>query len=208
MVRNFLIMHEGGGTSTRTYDYKNGGLVGARCEACSKEVLFFDGRLIYPEESEAPLPAADLPAEVVDDFAEARRVLRVSPRGAAALLRLLVQKLLPLLGAKDGDINSMIGELVLNGVISPKIQKALDSVRVIGNEAVHPGTMDLKDDEATAVSLFNLINYIVEKAITEPKEIDAIYAGLPPGKLAGIVTRDKNAITAPSTSEKGDDGVA
>lgn len=184
-------MTDGNSSSSRPFDFANGALVGALCEACRKEVLFFDGRMLYPAESEAPAPAADMPEEVLDDFEEARRVLPVSPRGAAALLRLLVQKLLPLLGATDGDINSMIGELVASNVISSKIQKALDSVRVIGNEAVHPGTMDLKDDEATAVSLFNLINYIVEKAITEPKEIDAIYAGLPAGKLAGIVNRDK-----------------
>ncbi|QOT71601.1 DUF4145 domain-containing protein [Sphingobium fuliginis] len=157
-----------------------------------KEVIFIDGRLHVPNESEAPAPPSDLPSDLAEDYEEARRVLPVSPRGAAALLRLLVQKLLPLIGADEDDINKMIGQLVKNGVINPKIQQALDSVRVIGNEAVHPGTMDLKDDSATAFSLFNLINYIVEKAITEPKEIDAIYAGLPAGKLAGIINRDKS----------------
>jgi len=164
----------------------------SRCEACEREAIFVDGRLVVPEANFAPAAPTDLPQELADDFEEARRILPVSPRGAAALLRLLVQKLLPLLGAAPGDINRMIGELVANGTISSKIQQALDSVRIIGNEAVHPGTMDLKDDEATAISLFKLICYIVEKAITEPKEIDAIYAGLPAGKLAGIVNRDSS----------------
>lgn len=206
MVRNLHVMLGAGAASTRSYDFNNGALVTALCEACKKEVIFFKGRLISPAESEAPNPSADMPEEVIADFEEARRVLPVSPRGAAALLRLLVQKLLPMLGAKEGEINAMIGELVVAGVVSTKIQKALDSVRVIGNEAVHPGTMDLRDDQATAISLFNLINYIVEKAITEPKEIDAIYAGLPPGKLAGIVNRDKAATGAnpkPKTVSKG-----
>ncbi|WP_267433829.1 DUF4145 domain-containing protein [Sphingomonas sp. GM_Shp_1] len=128
---------------------------------------------------------------MVDDYEEARQVLPLSPRGAAALLRLIVQKLLPIIGAKEDDINRMIGELVEKGTISTAIQQALDSVRVIGNEAVHPGTMDLKDDQNTAVSLFRLINFIVEKAISEPKEVAAIFQGLPPGKLAGIANRDK-----------------
>lgn len=190
-VRNFSVLSNAGETH-RKYDYANGAIVGSLCEACRKEVVFFRGKLVYPAESEAPAPTADMPAEVLSDFEEARQVLPVSPRGSAALLRLLVQKLLPILGATPSDINKMIGELVTNGTISANIQQALDSVRVIGNEAVHPGTMDLKDDEATAISLFNLINYIVEKAITEPKEVAAIYAGLPAAKLAGILDRDKS----------------
>ncbi len=168
-----------------------GPLVVALCQACQKEVIFHSGKVIVPATTSAPAPAADMPPELSDDYAEAQRVLPVSPRGAAALLRLLVQNLLPLIGAQKDDINKMIGELVQKGPISKAIQQALDSVRVIGNEAVHPGTMDLKDDRQTATSLFHLINFIVEKAITEPKEVDAIFAGLPSGKLAGIVNRDK-----------------
>ena len=163
----------------------------ALCEACNQESVFANGRLVLPVQNEAPLPAADLPEALQQDFEEARQVLPVSPRGAAALLRLVVQKLLPLIGADEDDINKMIGQLVANGKINPQIQRALDAVRIIGNEAVHPGTMDLQDDERTALSLFGLINYIVEKAITEPNEINAIYAGLPPAKLDGIANRDK-----------------
>lgn len=168
-------------------------IVAALCHACGKEVIFIDGMLTVPYESEAPGPAADLPEDLIDDFEEARRVMPVSVRGAAALLRLLVQKLLPRIGAEEADINKMIGQLMREGKINPKLQEALDTVRIIGNEAVHPGTMDLKDNEATAISLFKLINYIVEKAITEPKEIAEIYATLPESKRDGVVKRDQPA---------------
>lgn len=166
-------------------------LVAARCTVCDKEVIFLDAKMIVPALSQAPAPGADLPVELAADFEEARRVLPISPRGAAALLRLVLQNLLPLIGATEDDINKMIGELVAKGTVSIAIQQALDSVRVIGNEAVHPGTMDLKDDQDTALSLFSLINFIVEKAITEPKEVALIFSGLPPAKLAGIANRDK-----------------
>ena len=166
-------------------------LIAALGVVCNQEAIFFDQKLIVPAVSQAPAPGADLPAALAADFEEARRVLPISPRGAAALLRLVVQNLLPIIGAKQDDINKMIGELVAKGTVSAAIQQALDSVRVIGNEAVHPGTMDLKDDQTTALSLFTLINFIVEKAITEPKEVAAIFAGLPPQKLAGIANRDK-----------------
>lgn len=160
------------------------------CEACKRDAVFIDGKLAKPRVGEAPPPTPDTPPEILSDLNEAAHILPDSPRGAAALLRLALQKLLPLLGAKKAEINVMIGELVASGAISPAIQQALDSVRVIGNEAVHPGVMDLKDDVATAMALFRLINFIIEKCITEPKEVAAIYASLPPGKLAGIAARD------------------
>lgn len=167
-------------------------LIAALCTACRQEVIFLNKIMIVPAVTQAPPAGPDLPESLLEDFEEARRVLPTSPRGAAALLRLVLQKLLPLIGANEGDINTMIGELVANGTVSLTIQQALDSVRVIGNEAVHPGVMDLKDDRGTAISLFKLINFIVEKAISEPKEVAAIFASLPPQKLAGIANRDKH----------------
>jgi hypothetical protein len=38
------------------------------------------------------------------------------------------------------------------------VQQSLDIVRVIGNDAVHPGQIDLTDDIETATKLFVLIN--------------------------------------------------
>lgn len=162
----------------------------ALCNSCQRESVFVDGRLLYPVQSGAPAPTKDMPGDVISDFEEARQILPISPRGAAALLRLIVQKLLPHLGTTKTEINAGIGELVASGTINRQLQQALDSVRVIGNESVHPGTMDMKDDEATALALFGLVNFIVQKAISEPKEIAEIYASLPANKLAGIEQRD------------------
>jgi Domain of unknown function (DUF4145) len=163
----------------------------ALCNSCRRESVFVDGRLLYPLQSGAPAPAKDMPKDVISDFEEARQILPISPRGSAALLRLVVQKLLPHLGASKPEINAGIGELVANGTINMQLQQALDSVRVIGNESVHPGTMDMRDDEETALALFGLVNFVVQKAISEPKEIAEIYASLPANKLAGIEQRDE-----------------
>lgn len=165
-------------------------IVWALCAQCNQETLLVNGKIIYPAAYTAPLPAADMPAEIIGDYHEARAIVGRSPRGAAALLRLAMQKLCPLLGAAEDDINKMIGELVRNGIVNAMLQQALDSVRVIGNEAVHPGTIDLNDDPAVAHALFGLLNIIVEKAITEPKQIGEIYQSLPASKLAGIAQRD------------------
>ncbi len=72
-----------------------------------------------------------------------------------------------------------------------KIQKALDTVRVTGNEAVHPGILDLRDDQETAQNLFKLINFIAEKMISEPKEVEKLFDNLPEDKKEAIEKRDQ-----------------
>jgi hypothetical protein len=61
---------------------------------------------------------------------------------------------------------------------------------VVGNESVHPGEMDLRDDRETALAIFRIVNLIVETEITEPKRLEALYASLPQSKLDGIAKRD------------------
>lgn len=162
----------------------------ALCQSCKRDVIFIDGKLVKPATSEAPPPGEDMPYEILQEYMEAAAILPGSPRGSAALLRLAVQKLLPLLGATKRDINDQIGELVGKGAISLRVQASLDTLRVIGNEAVHPGTIDLKDDVETAMGLFRLLNYIVEKAISDPKHTDEMFALLPQGKRDAIAKRD------------------
>jgi acetyl/propionyl-CoA carboxylase alpha subunit len=70
------------------------------------------------------------------------------------------------------------------------VQKALDVVRVIGNNAVHPGQIDLRDDRRTAETLFGLVNLICEKMITEPKHVEAVYEKLPESARHAIEKRD------------------
>jgi len=68
------------------------------------------------------------------------------------VVRLAVQKLVNSLVDEDLTIDRAIQALVNKG-LPETVQKALDYVRVIGNEAVHPGQMDLRDDRATAERL-------------------------------------------------------
>jgi len=114
-----------------------------------------------------------MPDDTRADFDEARSVLDLSPRSAAALLRLCIQKLckhrLP-----GKDLNNDIAVLVKQG-LDPLVQKALDIVRVVGNNAVHPGELDLKDDRATAAKLFELVNRIAQDLITHPKELQELF---------------------------------
>ncbi len=160
------------------------------CFSCDKYAIWHADGLLYPVQLFGIEPNVDMPDDVRLDFDEAASIVDVSPRGAAALLRLSIEKLMPHLGATKKKIDDNIGELVSRGLDS-RIQKALDVVRVIGNQAVHPGQIDLRDDKATATKLFGLVNLIVEAMISTPKHIDKMYSDLPDGVLAAIEKRDK-----------------
>jgi hypothetical protein len=149
-----------------------------------------EGKIVYPRNSLAPIPTEDMPEAIKADYLEAREIVADSPRSAAALLRLCIQKLMPLLGESGKDINNDIASLVKKG-LPVAIQQAMDSVRVIGNESVHPGVLDLNDDRDTALALFDLLNIIVEKTITQQKKIDEIFNKLPQSKRDAIAKRDR-----------------
>ncbi|SCX27221.1 DUF4145 domain-containing protein [Agrobacterium rosae] len=165
----------------------------SECYNCSKVAVWVWDRIVYPPLiGEAPAPNVDLPDDIKRDYEEASSILDRSPRGAAALIRLSIQKLCKHLGQPGENINLDIKALVASG-LDARVQKALDVVRVIGNNAVHPGSMDLRDDRATAETLFRLLNLISEKMISEPKHVDEVYASLPSGALAAIDKRDKTS---------------
>ena len=94
------------------------------------------------------------------------------------------------MGEPGDNINTDIGNLVKKGP-DTRIQQALDIMRVIGNETVHSGQIDLRDDRATATELFRLVNIIADTMVSQPKRIEEMYKSLPAEKLKGIVNRDK-----------------
>lgn len=164
----------------------------SKCYNCKKIAVWIHDRLLFPGQKISVAPNPDLPADIIRDFEEAREIADASPRGAAALLRLCIQKLCEHLGQKRKNIDEAIGNLVKEG-LSPTVQKSLDILRVIGNEAVHPGTMDLKDDRDTAMRLFELLNAIADQMITHPRAVDSMYEKLPQTKRDAIEKRDGDA---------------
>jgi predicted RNA-binding Zn-ribbon protein involved in translation (DUF1610 family) len=165
------------------------------CGHCGEYTLWRAGEMIYPAATSAPLPNEDLSAEIKADYAEAASILTRSPRGAAALLRLCVQKLCQQLGRPGDNLNADIAALVKEG-LPARVQQALDVVRVVGNNAVHPGVIDLKDDRETAMRLFGLLNLIADVMVTQPKHVDALYESLPETARQAIEQRDRPALPA------------
>ncbi len=151
----------------------------SECQSCNSIALWINKKVIYPRSIIVDSPNSDMNQDIQDLYNEASLILIDSPKGAAALLRLALQKLLWQIGETERNIDKNIKNLVEKG-LNPKIQKALDFVRVVGNEAVHPGEINLDDNKEIAISLFKILNLIANDMITIAKEMDELYEDIIP----------------------------
>lgn len=156
--------------------------------------------ILYPKLSAIP-PAEDMPESIKAIYKEASNVLGDSPRAACALLRLALEELISYLkdnsekckSLKGKNINEDIKELVKLG-LPTEVQKALDIVRITGNNAVHSTKeLDINDNPEIAHKLFGILNFIVQEMITRPKEIDNFFKTMPENSKEAIKERDKDS---------------
>jgi len=171
-----------------------------RCSSCDRTIIWLKGEdgysMIYPVGLIGEPPNKDMPPDVLRVYEEARRAAPVSRRSAAALLRLALQMLVDQLETGSGDINTKIGRLVQKGLL-PQIQQAMDVLRVVGNNAVHPGQIDLDDDPELVPGLFRLANLVVDQMISLPQHAQSLYSSLPvPPAAKHQVSRRDGAVVA------------
>lgn len=166
----------------------------AICHHCKNRTFWYNQQMIYPLSTTAEPANVYMPEEVRKIYDEAAIISELSPRSAAALLRLALQILLQEIGGKGKKIDDDIADLLQSHTISPQVQKACDILRVIGNNAVHPGQIDINDNPETVKSLFSLLNIIVYETVQKKAEIDKLYNGLPDGALQAIERRNSKII--------------
>jgi hypothetical protein len=160
-----------------------------KCEHCNERSYWYETRMIIPAEAPVAPPHPDTPPSIIGEYQEARSIFGRSPRAAVALLRLAIQKLMAEVGEKGENINTDIKSLVAKG-LPVQVQQAFDYCRVVGNNAVHPGEINLNDTPEMGQHLFSMINFIIEDRLTRPKHIAALYEKLPEAARAAVEKRD------------------
>jgi hypothetical protein len=164
----------------------------SRCVICGGEILWYESERRWPIGLIGPIAHPDMPERIASIYEEARTIGTQSPRAAAALLRLALQHLVTDLANGEKNVNAAIGVLVKDG-LPIRVQKAMDILRIVGNNAVHPGQIDLEEQSGTVDALFSLLNFVVDDRISKPKQIDDLYSAMPAEPLAAIDRRDRPA---------------
>ena len=174
----------------------------AICLECGQKTIWYKQHLVAPVATSAPPPNPDMPDDIRKDFEEARDVAERSPRSAAGLLRLCVQKLCIYLGEPGANLNADIGSLVAQG-LPAQIQQALDAVRIVGNSQLHPDNdgIDLEADPGRVSFLFLLVNLIVDNQISVPRRTREFYESLPERSRSAVERRtEKHSPAATPTN--------
>lgn len=148
-----------------------------------------DWIMVYPLATLAAKASAAMPQKVQELYEEARLISGCSPRAACALLRLALDELTVELKAKGKTLDDRIAAVVKMGV-PPAIQRALDTTRVCGNDAVHPDQLVMEDRTEQARILFWCVNYITETLIHGHAELEQLYGAIPESKRKAIAKRD------------------
>ena len=160
----------------------------AKCCSCDAESFWLDGEMLFPDFSGYPPPNDDMPDNVKGIYREAAAIANKSPRAAAALLRLALQKLCKELECPSDKLYGQISHLLENQEVPPIVVDAMEAIRLVGNDAVHPETVgiDVDKNPDAVSSLFEFVNFIVGEMISSPKRtrerIDKILPKYPDSK--------------------------
>jgi hypothetical protein len=134
-----------------------------QCFSCHEICVWYYDSLVYPHKGNAPHPSEHMPDSVKADYKEAASIFSLSPRGAAAILRLAIQKLCLELGQTGENLSQDIHDLVMRG-LPDYIEQSLDLARVVGEKAVRPGQI-VTDNAMVAGALFTLLNAMSDTLI-------------------------------------------
>ena len=149
----------------------------SRCEHCKEWVLWNSQKIIYPRSITVESPNPDMPEVAKKLYMESAQILQDSPRASAALLRLALQEILNEVveGGEKNSINDNIR--ILSEGVDETTQKALDLIRINGNNAAHLGEIQIEEENTEY--MYKLLNIIVQKTISDKKQIDDLFEGLP-----------------------------
>ncbi len=154
----------------------------SKCDNCEEYVLWVYKDIVHPQTVKRNLHE-DLPKDVKDICTEAAAVATLSPVCAAALLRTAIEKLCKHLGYKERSLKATISRMKKENVLDDTLlYEAMESVRLVGNEAVHEGVIQFDDDAHAVGTLFAIVNHVVEKLIGYPKRVKKTAQRCLPGR--------------------------
>ena len=126
------------------------------CHSCNGFALWVGGRLVFPYNVEKT------PDLIEEDLEEAAAILNKSPRGATALMRVCIQKLVPLLKQDGKYLNDYISSLVRKA-LEVEIQQSMEVLQVLRNDPGQPTNLETQEDKEMALRFVDSLKAILER---------------------------------------------
>lgn len=180
---------DGSAGENQAYGYEVEALRLSRCMECHEITIWLDQKMVWPDQQIDHRAHEMMPPTAREEFDEAAKVFRDSPRAGCALLRTCLEKICADRGHIKGTLFARAGSLV-SEMSSLHGRQAVDIVRVFGNESIHPGKMEANDIAENAERMFDAINLIVEEVYDRPARFSQLFEKLSPSQRREIERRD------------------
>ena len=135
----------------------------SNCHSCNGFSLWVGGLLVFPTRIDKTLELVE------EDLEEAAAILNKFPRGAAALMRVCIQKLVPLLEDNGKELNQRVSSLVRKG-LEMEIQQAMDVLQVLRSDPVQLSQLELQADRETALRFLDSSKAVLERRMSQNRD--------------------------------------
>src|ERR1700737_3911530 len=148
----------------------------SRCYNCKGFTVWVRDRLVFPVRGDEPPDVVEVDfEEVAEDvqetaedeeaseaFEEAAAILSKFPRGAAALTRVCIQNMMPLLKENAKNLDENISSLVRKG-LEVEIQQAMDVPQEVHKNPSQTTEVDLKEENEEAKIFLTSLRQILKR---------------------------------------------
>jgi hypothetical protein len=148
----------------------------SRCYNCKGFTVWVRDRMVFPVRVDEPPDVVEFDfeevaedvqqtaedEEVSEDIEEAAAILNKFPRGAAALTRICIQNMMPLLKENAKNLDENISSLVRKG-LEVEIQQAMDALQVVRKNPSQTTEVDLKEENEAAKIFLTSLRQILKR---------------------------------------------
>ena len=128
------------------------------CHSCNGFPLWVGSLLVFPTKIDKTPELAE------EDLDEAAAILNKFPRGATALMRVCIQKLVPLLEDNAEELNQRVSSLVRKG-LEMEMQQSMEVLQVLHSTQLNP--LESQADRETALRFLDSLKEVFERRMLQ-----------------------------------------
>jgi hypothetical protein len=135
----------------------------SNCHSCNGFSLWVGGLLVFPTRVDKTPELAE------EDVEEAAAILNKSPRGATALMRVCIQKLVPLLEDNGKALNQRVSSLVRKG-LEMEAQQSMEVLQVLRSNPLQLSQLESPADKETALRFIDSLQAVLERRMPHNRD--------------------------------------